>query len=233
MIESCANCHDPHGSNHESMLKMAKPRLCQQCHIETSHPDQPLRAGHRRRNKFVLGSPADCHVNIHGSNHPAGLRLHAVGAAMRDDANGAAVLAGLLALAADLAARRVGGLAQTQLGGFNLEGDAEAGVRFFIDGPRRSSWAKFEEYRDINSGLFLQGLRLRLFTPDEKYSGVLGGRQWGLTDQEYSLGGERLGLGGFGFELGPDPAHLLDQRPAARDAARAAACSSCLTPRPR
>src|SRR5262249_26798985 len=70
--ESCANCHDPHGSNHEKMLKVAKPRLCQQCHIETRHPTNPYGTDPGSL-KFVLGrSCSNCHVNIHGSNHPSG-----------------------------------------------------------------------------------------------------------------------------------------------------------------
>jgi MtrB/PioB family decaheme-associated outer membrane protein len=88
---------------------------------------------------------------------------------------------------------------QTQIGGFNLEGYAEAGVRFFLD-PTQKERAKFEEYRDINQGLYLQGLWLRFFTPDEKYSAVIGGRQWGLQDQEYHLSFERLGRWEVGFE---------------------------------
>jgi DmsE family decaheme c-type cytochrome len=70
--ESCSNCHDPHGSNHERMLKVAKPRLCQQCHVESRHPTSPYgRDGSSL--KFVMGrSCANCHVNIHGSNHPSG-----------------------------------------------------------------------------------------------------------------------------------------------------------------
>src|SRR6185436_19821868 len=39
--ESCYNCHNPHGSNHDKMLVMARPRLCQQCHIESRHPTTP------------------------------------------------------------------------------------------------------------------------------------------------------------------------------------------------
>ena len=74
-IESCANCHDAHGSNHESMLKTAKPRLCQQCHVPTSHPTRPY-GRDTPSLKFVLGqSCLTCHVNIHGSNHPAGFGL--------------------------------------------------------------------------------------------------------------------------------------------------------------
>ena len=114
----------------------------------------------------------------------------------------AAALAAGLALAGE-------GHAQTQLpGGFNLEGTAEAGVRGFIDKPPPEQLGKFEEYRDFNNGLFLQDLRLRLFTPDEKYSFDFAGREWGLTDQEFYLGGERLGLFRFDFGWNQIP-HIL------------------------
>ena len=70
--ESCANCHDPHGSNQQAMLKTPKPRLCQQCHVETRHPTNPY-GRNTASLKFVLGrSCSSCHVNIHGSNHPSG-----------------------------------------------------------------------------------------------------------------------------------------------------------------
>ena len=70
--ESCANCHDPHGSNHERMLKVAKPRLCQQCHVESRHPTSPY-GRDTGSLKFVMGKQCvNCHVNIHGSNHPSG-----------------------------------------------------------------------------------------------------------------------------------------------------------------
>jgi len=87
-----------------------------------------------------------------------------------------------------------------KIGGFNLEGFAEAGVRFFGERPTQKESAKFEEYRDINQGLYLQGLWLRFYTPDEKYSGEFGGRQWGLQDQEYRLSFERLGRWEVGFD---------------------------------
>jgi DmsE family decaheme c-type cytochrome len=70
--ESCANCHDPHGSNNDNMLRIAKPRLCQQCHIESRHPTNPYGRDNASQ-KFVLGrSCVSCHANIHGSNHPGG-----------------------------------------------------------------------------------------------------------------------------------------------------------------
>ena len=119
---------------------------------------------------------------------------------MRTTRTARSVLAGLLALAAtSTASAQSADSTQTQIGGFNIEGYAEAGVRFFLD-PTQKERAKFEEYRDINQGLYLQGLWLRFFTPDEKYSGVIGGRQWGLQDQEYHLSFERLGRWEAGFE---------------------------------
>jgi DmsE family decaheme c-type cytochrome len=73
VVESCVTCHDPHGSNHERMLKTAKPRLCQQCHVETRHPTRPYGREAASNFKYVLGRGCvNCHVNIHGSNHPSG-----------------------------------------------------------------------------------------------------------------------------------------------------------------
>jgi DmsE family decaheme c-type cytochrome len=75
--ESCVNCHDPHGSNHEKLLKVAKPRLCPQCHVETRHPTRPYGKEPVPSNlKFVLNRQClNCHVNIHGSNHPSGFNF--------------------------------------------------------------------------------------------------------------------------------------------------------------
>jgi DmsE family decaheme c-type cytochrome len=72
-IESCTVCHDAHGSNHERMLKTPKPRICQQCHVESRHPTRPYGRGAENRLIYSLGrSCVNCHVNIHGSNHPSG-----------------------------------------------------------------------------------------------------------------------------------------------------------------
>ncbi|HVP30351.1 MAG TPA: DmsE family decaheme c-type cytochrome [Myxococcota bacterium] len=70
--ENCLNCHDPHGSSREAMLRMSPPRLCQTCHDPTRHPTDPRLP----TNQFVIGSGCmQCHVNIHGSNHPSGFGL--------------------------------------------------------------------------------------------------------------------------------------------------------------
>lgn len=88
--ENCLNCHDPHGTMHQYLLKARVPRLCQNCHDEARHPTQPydsaqtLRSvGTQPRNdgRFFPGTRlinhgcANCHSNIHGSNHPAGVRF--------------------------------------------------------------------------------------------------------------------------------------------------------------
>lgn len=99
--------------------------------------------------------------------------------------------------------------AETPLGtGWTLDGNVEAGVRFFIDEPSDRDRAKLFEYRDFNNGLFLNDLGLRLHTSDEKYSFELGGRQWGLDDQSFRLGAERLGLLRFEFQWDQIP-HVL------------------------
>jgi len=73
VVENCANCHDPHGSNKEKMLKVARPRLCQQCHAGTGHPTQPRIVSRQADLPFVFNRAcSNCHFNIHGSNHPAG-----------------------------------------------------------------------------------------------------------------------------------------------------------------
>ncbi|HXJ85042.1 MAG TPA: MtrB/PioB family outer membrane beta-barrel protein, partial [Candidatus Methylomirabilis sp.] len=90
--------------------------------------------------------------------------------------------------------------AHTQIGGLNLEGYGEVGVRFFPQKPSESQEAKFMEYQDLNTGLYLDTVRLRLFTPDEKYSFELSGRDWGLKTMQLDLTATRLGLWEAGFE---------------------------------
>jgi MtrB/PioB family decaheme-associated outer membrane protein len=98
--------------------------------------------------------------------------------------------------------------AQTSIYGLRIEGDVEAGGRVYIEEPGKRERAKFEEYRDLPELPFLAGARLRLFTPDEKFSIELGGSKWGQEDQEYFLSMGRPGLWNFGFEWDQIP-HLL------------------------
>lgn len=82
--DDCTNCHNPHGTNNAPMLKVRMPYLCQQCHMDASNhsddayggnslPGRPNAAGNAQR--LVGNSCANCHVRIHGSNHPSGARL--------------------------------------------------------------------------------------------------------------------------------------------------------------
>jgi DmsE family decaheme c-type cytochrome len=75
--EDCSNCHVPHGSNYENLLVGRQPYLCQQCHLANFHVSgvysgtgiPPDGDDQRMLGKQCL----NCHVQIHGSNHPGGL----------------------------------------------------------------------------------------------------------------------------------------------------------------
>jgi DmsE family decaheme c-type cytochrome len=70
--ENCLNCHDPHGSVNEFMLKVARPRLCTECHT-FGH------GGNVQGPMVVQGfsrSCNNCHTAVHGTNDPSGALLH-------------------------------------------------------------------------------------------------------------------------------------------------------------
>jgi DmsE family decaheme c-type cytochrome len=78
--EQCTICHTPHGSVQARLLKQRPPYLCQTCHLETLHNSQPMSGN------TLPGAPAasrimalraclNCHTEIHGSNHPSGIRF--------------------------------------------------------------------------------------------------------------------------------------------------------------
>ncbi len=77
--EDCSNCHVPHGSNHQNLLVARQPWMCQQCHSANFHPSgvydgsgiPPVGADQRILGKQCL----NCHSQVHGSNHPSGIRL--------------------------------------------------------------------------------------------------------------------------------------------------------------
>jgi DmsE family decaheme c-type cytochrome len=80
--EDCSICHTPHGSNHDALLTKRAPLLCQQCHSQAGHPsfdwDGDGLAGGQEMvgRQFLLGrSCLNCHSQIHGSNHPSGIKL--------------------------------------------------------------------------------------------------------------------------------------------------------------
>lgn len=79
VTEDCRICHAAHGSVQPSLLKKRAPLLCQQCHSQFGHPSVPrsedgLPSG--SPSAFLLsGSCTNCHSQIHGSNHPSGVKL--------------------------------------------------------------------------------------------------------------------------------------------------------------
>ncbi len=82
VTEDCSACHLPHGSNHDSLLKRRAPLLCQQCHSQAGHPSFAWDGGGLAdgpdvaSRQYLLGqSCANCHTQIHGSNHPSGVKL--------------------------------------------------------------------------------------------------------------------------------------------------------------
>jgi MtrB/PioB family decaheme-associated outer membrane protein len=97
--------------------------------------------------------------------------------------------------------------AETQLFGFNLQGELELGGRIFIERPPSEQRSIFEQYRDLPEAPF-GAFRFRLSRPDESYSLDLGGYNIGQRDQTYFLSTGRVGLWGFDFEWDQIP-HTL------------------------
>jgi DmsE family decaheme c-type cytochrome len=77
--EDCTLCHAPHGSPHRGMLTQRPPLLCQQCHEQAGHPSlalTPAGLPGASPSAFLLASGcANCHSQVHGSNHPSGANL--------------------------------------------------------------------------------------------------------------------------------------------------------------
>jgi len=79
VAEDCTLCHSPHGSLHPALLKKRPPLLCQSCHAASGHPSTAysgsgLPSG--SPNQFLLSkSCLNCHSQVHGSNHPSGVKL--------------------------------------------------------------------------------------------------------------------------------------------------------------
>jgi DmsE family decaheme c-type cytochrome len=70
--ESCANCHSSHGSNQRNLLTSKDPFLCLSCHSYGGHINLPRY--NRVSNPYGSGC-SNCHVSMHGSNHPSGAKL--------------------------------------------------------------------------------------------------------------------------------------------------------------
>lgn len=68
--ENCMTCHNPHGSNQAALLTVSAPRLCQSCHVMGHHQTVP---GTSQQIWNINRSCLNCHMQIHGSNHPSGI----------------------------------------------------------------------------------------------------------------------------------------------------------------
>ena len=69
VAENCMSCHEAHGSSNPQLLKVRMPRVCETCHVAARHPSTPQPLNSVRN--FNRGC-TNCHVTIHGSNHPSG-----------------------------------------------------------------------------------------------------------------------------------------------------------------
>ena len=80
--DDCTNCHSAHGTNSPPMLKVREPYLCQQCHSTSIGHSNVAMTGvgtNSADNTIALRmlgrSCTNCHMKVHGSNHPSGARL--------------------------------------------------------------------------------------------------------------------------------------------------------------
>lgn len=83
-VENCLACHVPHGSARAFLLSSRAPYLCQRCHSNVTHPSQ-LQARNSRQagrsvyvalnNQGFYRGCLNCHLKVHGSNHPSGKNL--------------------------------------------------------------------------------------------------------------------------------------------------------------
>lgn len=70
--EDCGTCHTPHGSNNRTLLTAKDPFLCLGCHSYGGHINLPRY--NRTSNPYGNGC-SNCHMSVHGSNHPSGAKL--------------------------------------------------------------------------------------------------------------------------------------------------------------
>ena len=79
--EDCTLCHRAHGSTRPALLVKTPPLLCQQCHSVAGHPSVARTgaalpsAGGAGAGFVLAGSCTNCHSQVHGSNHPSGVKL--------------------------------------------------------------------------------------------------------------------------------------------------------------
>jgi predicted CXXCH cytochrome family protein len=84
VAEDCSNCHNPHGTTAENLLKARPPFLCHQCH--TPHGGQVAQivgqnqiaaqlsatsSGKNGVNYTMARGCLNCHTQVHGTNNPS------------------------------------------------------------------------------------------------------------------------------------------------------------------
>ncbi len=86
VVEDCTLCHRVHGSNHPALLVKQGPQLCQACHADvsirggtegTTHTSRMYQFSNNDSSaRMIVGrNCANCHSQVHGSNHPSGANL--------------------------------------------------------------------------------------------------------------------------------------------------------------
>lgn len=70
--ENCMTCHDPHGTNNKNLLVTQSATLCVSCHQYGGHVNQYR---YNRVSTPIGNGCVNCHISVHGSNHPSGVKL--------------------------------------------------------------------------------------------------------------------------------------------------------------
>ena len=70
--EDCLTCHEPHGSNNRGMLITQNASLCVSCHQYGGHVNEYR---YNRVSTPYGNGCVNCHMSVHGSNHPSGAKL--------------------------------------------------------------------------------------------------------------------------------------------------------------
>jgi predicted CXXCH cytochrome family protein len=83
-VEDCLTCHVSHGSSQAFLLNARTPYLCQRCHSNLGHASglqakNTSQAGRSvytaLNNRGFYRGCLNCHLQVHGSNHPSGKSL--------------------------------------------------------------------------------------------------------------------------------------------------------------
>jgi DmsE family decaheme c-type cytochrome len=76
--DDCTNCHMPHGTTADNLLKARPPMVCYQCHSGHGTPGvagiAPAISTSAKANSNIEQARGclNCHTEIHGSNNPNG-----------------------------------------------------------------------------------------------------------------------------------------------------------------